>query len=353
MSLAGRFRRHADALVRDDRSPLSAALMYAAANDLDAGGSTAELFANVSTPPGSVPQLRLLAALHHLVLAGRAPELARFYPSAGGEREPVGVWPVALATIAEHFAWIEQRLSRTVQTNEPGRSSALFAALIWLADRHRLPIRLLEIGASAGLNLIPDRYCYVVAGAEVGDPSSPVRFEEPWQPGPPLNPAGAARHLEIVARAGCDIAPLDPRIAEDRLTLLSYIWPDEMERVRRIVAAVDVAARSRTPIAARPASAWLPEVLGERRPRELTVIWQSIVRQYVEPGEWAAIDEAIRYAARADTPVTWLTMEPSDDHLARMRLLCRTEPDGEECVLASCGDHGPPVIWCCGDTSRR
>src|SRR3954452_7900816 len=78
-SLAERFRRHADALIHDGRSPLSAALMHGAADDLDASGTVARLFVGVPALPGSVPQLRLLAALHHLVLSGRAPKLARFY----------------------------------------------------------------------------------------------------------------------------------------------------------------------------------------------------------------------------------------------------------------------------------
>jgi hypothetical protein len=120
LSLGDRFRRHANALVRDRRSPLSAQLMFDAAADIDAGGVIAKLFADVPAPPGSVPQLRLLAALHYLVLAGRAPALEPFYPSAGGELSPAGVWAVTRRVVEEHFAWIERRLHRTVQTNEPG-----------------------------------------------------------------------------------------------------------------------------------------------------------------------------------------------------------------------------------------
>ena len=75
LDLSARFRRHADALVRSERSPLYIRLMRAAADDIDAGGVVARLFAGISTPPGSVPQLRLVGALHYLVLAGRAPAL--------------------------------------------------------------------------------------------------------------------------------------------------------------------------------------------------------------------------------------------------------------------------------------
>jgi hypothetical protein len=347
LSLADRFRRHADALVRDERSPLSAQLMYGAAADLDAEGVIGTLFTDVPTPPGSVPQLRLLAALHHLVLAGRAPALAACYPSAGGELPPREVWPAALQTIEEHFVWLERRLHRTVQTNEPGRAAVLFAALLWLSDRYALPIRLLEIGASAGLNLLPDRCCYLVDGAELGDSSSPVRFQEPWRPGPAIDVAAAARRLQIVARAGCDRQPLDPRDPGDRLTLLSYIWPDEPERMQRMRAALDLAAKSPVSVTGQPASQWLPSALAKSRRGELTVIWQSIFRQYVDPDEWAAIEEVVRPAAqvRQKRPVVWLRMEPSDDPLARMALTFRTHPDQPENRLAWCGDHGPPVVW--------
>ena len=71
--------------------------MRAAADDIAAGGRVADLFASVPNPSGSLPALRLLAALHHLVLAGRAPELAAFYPSAGGTRAPADAWPAAVA----------------------------------------------------------------------------------------------------------------------------------------------------------------------------------------------------------------------------------------------------------------
>ncbi len=169
LSLGARFRYHADSLARSERSPLCVTVMRAAADDIDAGGTVAELFADVPVPPGAVPTLRLLSAIHYLVLSGRSPRLAAFYPSVGGTAAPDDVWPVVLATLREHFDWVRVRLFRTVQTNEPGRATALFAGLLWLTERYLLPIRLLEIGASAGLNLFVDRFCYVVHGLSLGD----------------------------------------------------------------------------------------------------------------------------------------------------------------------------------------
>jgi hypothetical protein len=249
LSLARRFRRHAEGLRRHRRSPLCAQLMLDAAADLAAGGLTARLFEGVPVPPGSVPQLRLLAALHH--------------------------------------------------------------------------------------------------------PSSPLRFDAPWQPGPLIDVHAAARDLRILARGGCDQRPLDPRQPEDRLTLMSYIWADELNRIERLKSALDVAAACAVPIATEPASAWLARALADRDAGELTVIWQSIFRQYVASEEWAAIEDAVRRAADRGPPVAWLAMEPTGAQLAQIGLSLRSHPDEPAELLAHCGDHGPPVMWYPPGTAPR
>jgi hypothetical protein len=346
-TLSDRFRAHARALVDGGRSPLYAELMAAAADDLDSGGVVARLFTGLPTPRGSVPQLRLMAALHELVLAGNAPDLARFYPSAGGESPPRAAWPSARAALNEHFDWIRERLPRTVQTNEVGRSTVLYAVLLWLADRSKRTLRLLEIGASAGLNLRADRYAYHVGEATLGDPNSAVRFENPWRPGPPIDLAAAQEQLRIAHRAGCDLAPLDPSLAEDRRRLLSYIWPDEPERLQRLQAALTIAAADPLPVTRGSASEWLPAELARRRPGELTVVWHSVVRQYVPETEWAAVIECVRAASTAqpDRPIMRVAMEPRRDHMIDFAVSLHTDPDGPGQILGGCGDHGPPVVW--------
>jgi hypothetical protein len=326
---------------------VSAALMRAAAADLDAGGIVADVFDNIPMPPGAVPQLRLLGALHHLVLAGKAPEIAAFYPTAGGRQDPQGAWPAAEAVIRQHAEWIRSRLRRIVQTNEPGRSTVLYPALLWLTARHHRPIRLLEIGASAGLNLLVDRYCYLNGGQALGSATSPVRFEKPWHPPLPDQLTDAAEHLRIAFRAGCDLNPLHPGDPDDRTTILSYIWPDELNRFHRVEAALDLAAADPPQVTQQAASHWLTSALADRRPGELTVVWQSVFRQYLEPAEWSSIQAAVTSAIEAapDMPVAWLIMEPGEDHLARLRLTLRLVAEGSEQELAECGDHGPPVHW--------
>jgi hypothetical protein len=343
------FRARAAELERGGRSRLYVELMRGAADDLDAGGIVAQLLADDPAPALSVPELRLLAALHHLVLRGGAPQLARFFPSAGGDEPPDGAWAVAQRMLAEHAAFIRAHLDRTVQTNEPGRGAALYGGLLWLSERHRLPIRLLEIGSGAGLNLNADRFAYVVGGELLGDPSSSLSLSEPWDGRPVADPVAAAARLEVAERRGCDQSPIDPCSAEGLLTLQSYIWPDEPGRLERVAQAAEVAARHPVPVDRRSAAAWLAGQLSTVRPDMLTVVWQSVVDQYLDDDERAAIRSAFTSAGAG--PLAWLTLEPSaapaDDESFELRCLERPEGNGsgEAQLIARAGYHGPPVVW--------
>ncbi len=344
------FRARAAALERDGRSRLYVELMRGAGDDADAGGIVATVFAGDPATPGSVPELRLLAALHHIVLSGDAPRLARYFPSAGGNAPPAGAWPVARRTIAERVDVIRELARRTVQTNEPGRCVALYGGLLWLVERHRLPIRLLEIGASAGLNLNVERLRYVVDGATLGDPASPLAFAEPWEGRPVADPAAVAARLQIAERAGCDRAPIDATTHEGRLALRSYVWPDEPERLARVGQAAAVAMRHPVTVERRSAAAWLLERLGDPRPAMLTVVWQSVVNQYLDEGERDAIRSA--FASASGGALAWLTLEPAAAGESTGRgfeLRCRERPEdngsGVARLLAHAGYHGPPVIW--------
>jgi hypothetical protein len=345
-SVPERIRRHGRALARSGRSPLYVALIAAAADDYESGGVVARLFAGVDVPPGAVPALRLMAALHELALTGREPALSAFYPSAGGTRPPELAWPVARDALERNFDWIAARLHRTVQTNEPGRSAALYPVLLWLTAAHGRPLRLLEIGASAGLNLICDRYRYDVDDVTLGDPDSPLRFEQPWRPAPAIDLAAAAAALRISHREGCDPNPLEPSDPDDRRRLISYIWPDERERLARLDAALSVAAPRPPMVVKARAIEWLPDALSRRRSGELTVVWHSVMRQYVDPGEWQAMLDAsdAALAAAPERPIAWVGMEPVSGGTGD-EITLRTGADQVAERVARCDDHGPPVVW--------
>ncbi|MDQ1206144.1 DUF2332 domain-containing protein [Microbacterium sp. SORGH_AS_0862] len=165
-----------------------------------------------------------------------------------------GAWVLAHAD-----ALVAESAARSVQTNEPGRCAALLPAL----SRIQGPVALLEVGASAGLCLYPDRYSYRYV-SESGrarrlDPiagPAPVVLSCDWS-----GQEAELRIPTVVWRAGIDLHPLDVRSAEDRRWLTGLVWPGESGRRERIDAALDVAAEE--PPILHAADAAAPGVIAE------------------------------------------------------------------------------------------
>lgn len=349
MTLVERARQQAGHC-RSAGSPLTAAVLETAADDLAAGtGPVAALLRPLEDdPPGSVPPLRVAGALHRLVLQRRAPLLALHYPTVGGT--PGDVAPAVRATVEEHLDDLHGLVRRPVQTNEVGRSCALLGGLLEVQRRTGLPVRLLEVGASGGLNLLVDRFAHEVAdGVVLGDPASPVRLVRPWCGAPPsVDPA--REHLRLVERRGCDPAPLDPASTEDRLTLTSYVWADQVERFERLRAALQVAAAHPPVVEQEGAAEFLRVQLAEPREGVATVVWHSVVRQYLPPAEREQVAALLATAgarASAQAPLAHLWLEPEQvgDGGFAFRLGLTTWPGGRTEVLADCQGHGPPVVW--------
>src|SRR3954453_3089422 len=121
--LTKRFRAQAEQCARHG-SPLTAALLYGAADDYDAGGPAHELLLPIADDPsGSVPALRFAGALHRLVLERRAPRLALHYPSVAWTAPVGGAWPAARRAIEGRHGELVAGFRRPVQTNEVGRSA--------------------------------------------------------------------------------------------------------------------------------------------------------------------------------------------------------------------------------------
>ena len=342
LPLVDRLREQADACRRMG-SPLTGDLLLGAADDLGAGGAVADLLGPLEDdPPGSVPALRFTGALHRLVLERRAPGLAVHYPSVGGT--PGDVWPAARAVVQEHLDELRDLVRRPVQTNEVGRSSALLGGLLHVSAATGLPVRLLEVGASGGLNLSVDRFRHEVAdGVVLGDPSSPVVLRAPWQGRLP-DVSGA---LRLVQRLGCDPDPLDPSSTQDRLTLTSYVWPDQVDRFERLRGALQVGAAAPERVERLGGGAFLER---ELQPRDgvATVVWHSVVWQYVPPDERSRITRAIEAAgqrAGSAAPVAHLWLEPEHVDHGGFVLRLHTWPGGEQRLLADAQGHGPPVVW--------
>lgn len=339
--LAGRLRKQAH-WCRELGSPFYGILLEHAAADVEAGGPVgAILQGHEGDPAGSALGLRLLGAVHRRVLEGRAPTLAPYYPSAGGDARAGDAWPAFRETVTEQREAVRHLLERPVQTNEVGRSAALLGGFLLVARSTGLPLRLLEIGASAGLNLRWDQYFYESGAACWGDPGSPVRFADVFVDARPAFDVVST----VSERAGCDRSPLDPRSEDDRLTPLSYVWPDQTGRIARLRGALEVACRVPATVEAAEAPEWLATRLDSPSAGVATVVFHSIVMPYLSEASRGQIRHLLLNAGRRATvaaPLAWLRMEAGAEQ-ADVRLTLW--PGGDERLLATAGYHGHPIRW--------
>jgi hypothetical protein len=279
-----------------------------------------------------------MAAVHRLVLAGRAPGLARHYPSAGGDASAEGAWRAFRDLLEEQGRELAPLVTLRCQTNEVGRAAALAFGFLDVAAATGLPLRVLEVGASAGLNLRWDRFRYGGGGASWGDAASPVDLTGLWaEP-----PEHADVRVEVVERRGCDLRPVDPTSEEGRLALRASVWADQLQRFARLDGALELAARVPAAVDAASLEDWLPEQLAAPSPGVATVVYHSVVDEYL-PSEtrraFHAVLEDAGARATADAPLAWLRLEPTTE-LRHHGVRLRTWPGRRERLLATCGAHG-------------
>jgi hypothetical protein len=321
-------------------SPLYRDLLERAAVDARSGGPVWHVLEpHADDPRSSMLPLRLMGAVHRLVLRGRAPALARYYPSAGGRPGP-GAWEAFRASVHRHAGYLADDVRQPVQTNEVGRSGALLGGFLTVALETGLPLRLLEIGASAGLNLRWDRYRYETASGSWGDPASPVRLRDFLVDGRlPLE-----TNVEIGERRGCDAVPVDPTTDDGRVSLLSFVWADQMPRIERLRGALMTAEAVPAPVDGEDAGVWLERRL-QPKPGYASVVFHSVVWQYLGQDGQERVRAAIAAAgehAETDAPVAWLRMEAGG---AEVEVRLTEWPGGTERVLATAGWHGRDVRW--------
>ena len=329
-------------------SPFHADLLGLAADDLEAAGPVAGLLtpwadASLRKLFDDAAPLRLLGALHDLVLSGDAPALAATYPKPGHEADPASAWIAARAAIIRHEDRLAAFMTHEPQTNEVRRSVCLTPGFLTLARETGLPMRTFEIAASAGLNLNWDGYRYKFGGTAWGDPNAPVIMDTEWTGGPP--PVDAT--VEVIERAACDRRPVDLADPVQRRRLLAYIWPDQFERLARIRAAIDLALALGVTVEAADAVAWTARVAAPQ-PGSVTVLYHSVFWQYMPAQSQAALARTIAehgVRARPEAPFAWLRMEPAPDQMTNMEVRLTLWPGGEDRVLAKVHPHGAWVKW--------
>ncbi|TCC44501.1 DUF2332 domain-containing protein [Kribbella capetownensis] len=331
--------QHQAVACEDLGSPMYAELLRLIVDDYEVGGvSTGVLAGYEDRPFGDAIALRLLAAVHGQVLAGEVPELAAFYPSVGGTWDPVLGWEAFEQTLQSRPAELRALLTQPPQTNEVGRAAALYGGLLQLVEAVPLPVRLFEIGASAGLNLRADHFHYTADGTSYGPADSPVVFEDAWS-GQSLKPAV----LRIAERVGSDIAPVNPLTAEGARTLTSYVWPDMSQRLERLRGAVEIARQVPADVRREDAVSFVRGL--ELSEGHVTVVWHSIMWQYLSREDRAAVDDHLAdlgAQATESTPLARLRLEP----LPRaVRLELQTWPGGERRTLGRAEPHGQGLVW--------
>ncbi|TKT82864.1 DUF2332 family protein [Aquamicrobium sp. LC103] len=293
-------------------------------------------------PRADALALRLCGGLHALVLSGDDRRLAAAYPPNVADDERLA--EAVSQALAEHDIRLLRALDSAPQTNEIARSAMLLPGFLKVAIETGLPLALCEIGASAGLNLLFDRFHYRYGDAQWGDEASPVRLSPETRGAPPP----LSGRLEIAERNGCDITPIEVAKEADRLRLRSYVWPDQAMRLARLDAAISLTASVPFTLAKADAAAFVRQTLADRPKHAALVIYHSIMWQYMPRDTKDAVLAALAEAgegATGEAPIARLRMEPRDPNDGWATLSVTTWPGGETRRLAKCDFHGRWIEW--------
>jgi hypothetical protein len=324
-------------------APTYKLVLEAIAADYRAGGPSYDLLHSVEGRPvhDAIP-LRLLSGLHRLALAGQAPELAAQYATCGGiPAAEVGV--IAVNTIATKQILLSPAMHENVQTNETGRSRALIAGLSWLGRNYDVQeVQLFEMGASAGLNLCAGAFRFENPLSATGPQDSSITFADGWlEPFAPLS-----KTPRIVDLHGCDVFPIDINNDADKLKLLSFVWPDQIERFARLNKAIEIARAMDFKVDKEDAATWIARRLNSHS-SGVRVAWHSIAWQYFP----SATKDGVRAAlsdhgsnATPENPLVWLRMEPAGATADLRATIWRGDAPTEH-TLALVGYHGMDLKW--------
>jgi hypothetical protein len=321
------------------------ARIVAALRDLLERGEGGQLLERVrdwqGAPLADALPLRLAGGIHALRLKGAEPQLEAIYTDQPGVDDA----EIVAAAIRRHEGTLLPWLDGPPQTNEAGRSANFIAAMLWLADRGLPPrFQCIEIGSSAGINLMLARYHYDLAGVQVGPEPGAIRFEPKWKGSAPPD-----RAIEIVSTRGCDVAPVDLTDPAQALRLKAYIWPEHTVRFERMDAAIAEATKSPPDLVQMNAADFVEAELA--RPQEAgttRLLMHSIVWQYVPEDQQARVTAAMEAAgakATPDRPLAWISLEANRVlHVHEMTV--RYWPGGEEPSLVTrAHPHGASIEW--------
>ncbi|HEX4859872.1 MAG TPA: DUF2332 domain-containing protein [Rhizomicrobium sp.] len=318
-------------------SPLYARLAQGVSGDEDLKALAAR------AKPGQPHANLLLGAVHYLLLRGAEHPLKRHYPDLGGGAvEGEDPFPLFKDFVASHIQEITRLIeTRITNTNEVGRSALLHPGLRMLGEG---PLHLVEIGPSAGLNMIWDRYGvrYTRDGAVAASiaPDAPMVIDCELR-GPNQPPTGPAP--KVASRVGLELNPVDLSRQEDRDWLRALMWPDQIPRLRRLERAIDLFETVNPPIRVGDAVALLPDTLAAIPEGGAVCVYHTIVLYQFDWAAREALNDML-VVAGLRRPVYRLSFE-FDGKDCVLSLIHYHDGAREERVLAHAHPHGTWIEW--------
>lgn len=301
--------------------------------------------------PGQPHANMILGAVNFLLLRGVQHPLRRFYATLGGDADvrTEDPFPDFRDFCLAHGAELEALIAaRVTNTNEVGRTAALHPGFRAVAAKAGAPLNLIEIGPSAGLNMIWDRYGvrYLQGGkaAVVVVPDAPLvidcelRGDRCFADAPT---PGVGR------RIGLELNPVDLTDADDRDWLRALVWPDRPARLRRLETAIDLFQRVRPDIRSGDAITLLPDALGAMPADAPVCVYHTIVTYQFSHEMRQALDDILTIAGLR-RPVWRLALEAeAKDGAWRNWLTVSRYQDGavESRRLAESHPHGSWIEW--------
>ncbi len=324
-------------------SPLTAMVVELAAERMDRDTALGRRILDWPAQPGPAVDmlpLRLPGGLHALAQRGH-PALAPLYPPHPLPDADT-LWTAIQAALLDPA--LAPWLDSVPQTNEVARSAILMAGLLVVAAETGLPVALHELGASAGLNLLLDRYDIRLAGVQAGTPGSALALAPDWTgPPPPAAP------VLVVRRGGVDLLPLDITQEADRERLRAYVWADQQPRLARLGSALAVALTQPPRVVQGDAAPWTEAAISlAPEPGVVRVLMHSVAFTYFPAGTQARIAGHMAAAGRQATPaapLAWLRFEPPPGHAEVPTLRLQLWPGGEDRVLGTGSPHGTWIKW--------
>lgn len=301
-------------------APVTARVCTALGEALDRSSETGRrVFDWPGEPVADAVVLRLVGGLHALHRAGADAALSRVFD--GVVTDEAAVAAALGRVVREHDAALLPWLDGPPQTNEAARSAGLMTGLLHLARRYGPRIEVLEIGSSAGLNLMIGHYRFDLGGVTVGPEDAAVRIVPPWR-----GVAPPAAEIAVVGARGVDIAPVEVADPKQAARLAAYVWVDAQERLARLAAAIGEVRAHGVDLVQGDAADWVEARLAEPQAAGVTrVLMHSVVWQYLPADGRARIVAAMAAAgarAGAERPLGWVMMEPNRDlhrHEVRVR----------------------------------